>query len=462
MPSSKTEGGASLGVRTVEGMIWDWPRLGLESWHAVRYPSTTSTADNPRMSIFDKSITALGTADLQELLAEQAVENIRLEFKAVPPSKDEMLKKVSSFANTYGGYVVVGATEDGKGRMQTLPGVAAINGYRQQIVQWCYDGSWPPVEVFVSDPIPSPQDATKVCYVIHVPLSAEAPHFLNGRKGAYVRTDEHSQRLEPQLATYDELTHLGNRRALLVQRREGLSRRSMERFEAHVQANYAADERTKDDIGATLIVSVCPQFPSRQLIEHTDLLTEFETHHIQWRQKGFPAPNMPKISAHESMLIPGAAYFFSLLELSVWGHLFYAVEVEELLQSKDGSEQVRGIHFNRLLGLLMAFLGHANSALKVLAYDGPLLVQVQMLRVRSIPFLTFRYETGYPQGAAPFDDTLTFEVSTSSTALATSPDAISGEIAKTILLGLNWPTPALGDDAVKGLIEKAKEYSLWT
>ena len=60
------------------------------------------------MSIFNKTITALATADLQELLTEQAVENIRLEFKTLSPAKDEMLKKLSSFANTYGGYVIVG------------------------------------------------------------------------------------------------------------------------------------------------------------------------------------------------------------------------------------------------------------------------------------------------------------------------------------------------------------------
>src|SRR5438445_9138457 len=172
------------------------------------------------MSIFAKSITTLATADLQELLTEQAVENIRLEFKSASPSKDEMLKKLSSFANTYGGYVVVGAAEDGTGRLQGLPGVAVINGYRQQIVQWCYDGVWPPLEVFVSDAIPTPQDRTKFCYVIEVPLSAETPHFLNGRKGAFVRTDEFSLRFEPQLATWDELTHRSNRRAALVQRRE--------------------------------------------------------------------------------------------------------------------------------------------------------------------------------------------------------------------------------------------------
>lgn len=288
------------------------------------------------MSIFTKSITAITTEDLKELVSDQAAENIRLEFKSSAPPKDEMLKKLSSFANTYGGYLIVGAAADAAtGRVHSLPGVDVINGYRQQVVQWCYDGVWPPLEVFVSDPIRSPDDASKVCYVVEVPLSAETPHFLNGRKGAYVRTDEFSQRFEPQLATYEELTHLGNRRAALVQRREALFQRSLERFDAYVRANYAKDRRTTGNIGATLILAVSPQYPYRQIIDHAELMSRFETHYINWRQVGFPAPNKPKISAHESMLIPGAASRFSLLELSVWGHLFYAVEMEELHQ--DGA-----------------------------------------------------------------------------------------------------------------------------
>jgi len=103
----------------------------------------------------------------------------------------------------------------------------------------------------VSDPIVSPQDATKVCYVIEVPLSAETPHFLDGRNGAYVRTDEFSQRFEPRLATYEELTHLGNRRTALVQRRERLTQRAIDRFNTFVQNTYEKTEGTKGSIGAT-------------------------------------------------------------------------------------------------------------------------------------------------------------------------------------------------------------------
>ena len=45
----------------------------------------------------------MATADLQELLIDSAVENARLEFKLQVPTKDETLKKLSSFANTFGG-----------------------------------------------------------------------------------------------------------------------------------------------------------------------------------------------------------------------------------------------------------------------------------------------------------------------------------------------------------------------
>ena len=61
------------------------------------------------MSIFTKPLSQLETADLQELLTDKAVENARLEFKLQIPNKDDTLKKLSSFANTVGGFMVVGA-----------------------------------------------------------------------------------------------------------------------------------------------------------------------------------------------------------------------------------------------------------------------------------------------------------------------------------------------------------------
>lgn len=82
------------------------------------------------MSIYTTPIPLLKTADVLELLQDGgAVENVRLEFKSEIPDKDETLKKLSSFANTYGGFVVIGAkANSATGRLEVLPGVMPENG----------------------------------------------------------------------------------------------------------------------------------------------------------------------------------------------------------------------------------------------------------------------------------------------------------------------------------------------
>ena len=215
------------------------------------------------MPIFSKPISGLVTQDLQELLDERAVENLRLEFKREVPSKDETLKKLSAFANTLGGLIVVGAEAQSKdGRITGLPGVDPQSGYKQTVVQWCFAGVSPPLDVEVSDAIPSPTDASKVCYVIYVRESDLGPHFLNGRKGIYVRSDEFSSKFAAQLANENELRHLFHRRQLVTERRVDLLRRARQRFEVFTKQKYSELGRGKKDEG---IASVDTQ--NRQLID---------------------------------------------------------------------------------------------------------------------------------------------------------------------------------------------------
>src|SRR5437016_2607694 len=158
------------------------------------------------MSIFTKPLSQLEFADLQELIQDKAVENVRLEFKLEVPNKEETLKKLSSFANTYGGFMIIGAeAKSSDGRIEGIPGVDEQSGYKQKLVQWCFDAVYPPLTVAVSDPVPIPNGNGRVCYVISVTESEVAPHFLNGRKGVWVRTDEFSSRFEARLADEGEL-----------------------------------------------------------------------------------------------------------------------------------------------------------------------------------------------------------------------------------------------------------------
>jgi hypothetical protein len=280
------------------------------------------------MSIFGKPVADMLASDLLELVTNNAVENLRLEFKREIPTKDETLKKLTSFANTIGGLVVVGAEAGSSdGRISAVSGVDPKAGYKQTVVQWCFDGVSPPLDVDVSDAIALPGAGGRVCYVLGVREREYAPHFLNGRRGAYVRTNEFSSRYDAQLANENELRHLAGRRQLVRERRAMLVQRSRDRFETFVNQKYGELGRRPQGIGARFDLSIGPRFPAQQLCEHAQLLSVLQAKRIPWRQVGFPrTTGGGVISQHESVLglRPGSS--FSILEASTWGMLFYASE----------------------------------------------------------------------------------------------------------------------------------------
>lgn len=256
------------------------------------------------MSIFTKSPSQVTTADLQELLSEGAVENVRLEFKSEVPKKDETLKKLSSFANTFGGYMVMGAKADSKdGRLQGVPGVDVQSGYKQTIAQWCFDGASPPLVVEVSDPVASPSANGKICYVLYAPESDVAPHFLNCRNGVWVRTDEFSAHFEAQLATENELRYLLDRRELVRERRTLVLQRARKRFGVYAARVHRDRPGVKENPSPMLEMSVIPRFPARQLCQEEDLQDRIWNSQIPYRHVIYPNPSQQLLSQHESVIV---------------------------------------------------------------------------------------------------------------------------------------------------------------
>ena len=317
------------------------------------------------MSIFTKSLSQLTSADLQELLDDDAVENVRLEFKSEIPGKDETLKKLSAFANTFGGYMVVGASaRSADGRIDALPGVDAQSGYKQTIVQWCFAGTSPPLTVEVSDAIPTPAGDGKVCYVAYTAESDIAPHFLNGRKGVYVRTDEFSARFEARLADENELRHLLDRRKLIQERRTALVQRARKRFQTY--ALKRAEELAakpllagiEPKLGANITICVVPRFPARPLVQQATLKRLIETTTLQWRQTMFPKIYNPIISQHESLVVFHPEAEFSVFELNIWGMLFYGTNLE------SAARDMSGIHLHHLAGCVLLFIRVLSASLR--------------------------------------------------------------------------------------------------
>jgi hypothetical protein len=409
------------------------------------------------MPFYTKPLSQLDTEDLQELLSDRAVENARLEFKLLDPPKEETLKKLSSFANTFGGYMLVGAKADSKdGRLLDLPGVDTISGYKQKIVDWCFAGADPPLTVEVSDAIPTPKEDGKVCYAIHVPESDVAPHFLNGRKGVWVRTDEFSANFKEELANDAELRHLLDRRQLIRERRIGLITRAQRRLNAYLDQKHRALSGIRTNVGPLLELCVVPRFPVRQLCPQKDLeqrLQQVQTQ-TRWRGNCFPVLNSRAVSQHESRIVLDAAGGTSIFEADIRGTLFYATTVH------TKNADTLGIHTPHFIGSVLLFVRHASLAFQQLGYSGPIAIQSTLSPLLHIPW--FSSVLGYVEelpGSA-LDDSVSFPTPSTTEELRKTTDAVALEIVRTVLYSVNRADLAEGYGA-ETLLRMGYEYNAW-
>ena len=64
------------------------------------------------ININNKSWSKLRFSDIEKLLSSSDDENFFFEFKADDETPQKLVKEISAFANTYGGYVLLGINDD--------------------------------------------------------------------------------------------------------------------------------------------------------------------------------------------------------------------------------------------------------------------------------------------------------------------------------------------------------------
>jgi hypothetical protein len=408
------------------------------------------------MSIFEKPLSQLATADLEELLQQNAVENVRLEFKLLIPDKDEILKKLSSFANAFGGFVVFGAAANSSdGRIEDLPGVDARAGFKQTLVQWCFGGASPPLTIEVSDPIPVPGNKGKVCYVAHVPESDVAPHFLNGRKGVWIRTDEFSSRFEARLADDRELRHLFDRRKLIRERRTNLLERARKRFDTFAAKTHTDRSGVRTEMGSILDLCIVPRFPARPLCEQEELKPIIEGSVMTWRGVGFPMLRNNITAQFESAIILQPVTALSIFEINIWGMLFYSMKID---QNESGTN---GIHLYRFVGSLMVFVKHAAKVFKALGYSGPLRIEPSLTSIRGMQWLhSLEGPWMSIKPGSELDNDITFSFTTTSEDLYDRSDSVVMHLLRYILFSVDWPS-LVELEILERLIRQGYTFNSW-
>jgi hypothetical protein len=414
------------------------------------------------MSIYSTPISQLKTSDLAELLQEQAVENTRLEFKREVPGKDETLKKLSSFANTFGGFVVIGAAAQSKdGRIEGLPGVDDVPGYKQKIVDWCFKECSPPINVDVSGPIPTPNNDGKVCYIISVEESDVAPHFLNGRKGVWVRTNEFSGRYDAELADAGELQQLLQRRRFVIDRRSRIVERARNRFQTYLSTITSTPDKPSPS-GSFLELCIVPRFPARQICRQEELVKHVR--HVRfpdYHGVGFPTFGMGVMTQHESAIVRQPLTDLSFLEANVWGMVFYV----EGLDEEEYARNLSGILLSGFVGHLLIFLQHASELLRLIGLAGPILVEVSLHAIRNRKWV---YARSIAPGVGPvntikpasgLDDAFGLSVPTTVENLREKLDDVAMELLRSIFFSINWADLVDSEKKLEVLVRQGHDFN---
>lgn len=152
----------------------------------------------------------LKPSDLQKLIDRSVAEGYFIEYKSIPPANEKMGKSIASFANTYGGWYIVGVTTDAHNVAN------AISGFDPAL---CPDPIARIREVIKSHISPSPMFFAQVVtlannnlvLVVYVPDGQDSP-FIS-RDGRIYRRRHDSSDPIPETDRYaiDRLVEQGRR-----------------------------------------------------------------------------------------------------------------------------------------------------------------------------------------------------------------------------------------------------------
>jgi hypothetical protein len=164
--------------------------------------------------MFGIPIDSLTLESIEEFLKSGVREGVALDFKEDFPAK--LAKTISSFANTYGGIVLVGVEETSTGAgVLPIKGVSLKSGLREQVIQTCLDAIYPPlipeVRVVPFKSNPSLGEDDRAVVVIRVEESEIGSHAIDQRTTVYLRVDNVSDPFRK--ATVEDLEWFAQKRS---------------------------------------------------------------------------------------------------------------------------------------------------------------------------------------------------------------------------------------------------------
>jgi hypothetical protein len=350
--------------------------------------------------VFGKLTSQLGFDDLERLKKEDVRESIVLEYKSENPGRHAVLKELCAFANTFGGHLIFGVEEkeSQRGQIESIPGIDPIPSFEQTLRQWALEWLYPPLTDFhVSDPIPTGGNA-KVCYIVHIPASSLAPHFVETRKGCYIRVSEHSMPFEPKLATLDEVLRLSDRRGAILGQRSTIIEDALSRWRS--RGPWIPRRPTGQAMSPTMLFWAVPEFPVGHVVDPGRLGEVSESANVKYRKTSaynwlaasgpgagasasFPSEFSHVFSQQDALIFgaPGFEYQ-SHMEITAWGSFLVS---QELAAEWNLEGQVHvGPRRHHLIMYPMLYMLFLRNLLRIIGFEARVSVRCELTSIKGV------------------------------------------------------------------------------
>jgi Putative DNA-binding domain len=193
-----------------------------ETWEPRR-PASVFHVGATIVPMFATPTDALTFDDVQNFCRARPREGVTLDYKVDFPKRLD--KTIAAFANTYGGYILIGVDETATGEpVLPIAGVPLVGGLRERVVATALDAILPPVnpEVKVVEfKSPGATSPDRAVVVVRVHESDDSAHAVDNGKMVYLRVDNISDHFIRQ-ATISEVEWLLNKRRRPLELKEQL------------------------------------------------------------------------------------------------------------------------------------------------------------------------------------------------------------------------------------------------
>jgi len=343
-------------------------------------------------SIFGKPLNEVTMQDVKMFCDKQVREGINLDYKRDLTSKS-LLKTMAAFANTRGGFIIVGVDDEDDKPKLPVEGMEWKESLPLTVTSMIVDNMYPylSVDVHVCEP-----ENGKTFVLIYVPESHEAPHWLFNRSQLYVRHADRAGHIDwESFATDSQWEFLRNKRERSVELRNQALAAVKDIFEAENRTDKrkGSSALTLPDVKpiyhlGMLLTVLVPLFPR-------EIISDVQTLNIHLMNERIPTllpdHEYPQVDSRTKVFQEGAYKY----EADTQGHAmnfslltrFGVVATYERVLQEQANEPNDFINFGTALASIEATLRYAGKVYDKLAYIGSLMCNVSLVTLENTVLL---------------------------------------------------------------------------